>query len=82
MKYRIVWPRSVRLVLEALPERDQDAIVEKMELLAYFPLMYAVRSFGRHFRRHRCFQAGDWLVFYRFVDKTVYIRGLWPARIP
>jgi hypothetical protein len=26
--------------------------------------------------------AGNWAVFYRVVDDTVYIRALWPARIP
>jgi len=36
----------------------------------------------RVFRRHRWFLAGNWLVYYRVVDDTVYIRGLWPARIP
>jgi hypothetical protein len=45
--------------------------------LTYTPL----RTRGR-FRRHRSFQAGNWLVFYKVVEGTVYIRGLWPARTP
>jgi len=43
--------------------------------------MYPVRLKGR-FRRHRWLQAGNWLLFYRVIGKTIYIRGLWPARIP
>ncbi len=43
--------------------------------------MYTVCGKGR-FRRHRRFLVGDWLVYYRVVGNTVYIRGLWPARIP
>ena len=44
--------------------------------------MYPVRFKGRRFRRHRWFQAGNWLVYYRVVEDTIYIRGIWPARIP
>jgi hypothetical protein len=40
--------------------------------------MYPLRTRGR-FRRHRFFQAGNWLVFYKVVEGTIYIRGLWPA---
>jgi hypothetical protein len=54
----------------------------RVKMLAHFPQMYPVRMKGRRFRRHRWFQAGNWLIFYRFVSNTVYIRGLWPARIP
>jgi hypothetical protein len=43
--------------------------------------MYPLRTRGR-FRRHRFFQMGNWLVFYKVVEGTIYIRGLWPARIP
>ena len=43
--------------------------------------MYPVRMTGR-FRSHRWFQAQNWIVYYRVSDDTVYIRGLWPARIP
>jgi hypothetical protein len=43
--------------------------------------MYPVRTKGR-FRRHRWFLAGNGLVHYRVAGGTVYIRGLWPSRIP
>jgi hypothetical protein len=55
--------------------------VERVDLLRYFPHIYPLRTRGR-FRRHRFFQAGNWLVFYKVVEGTIYIRGLWPARIP
>jgi len=44
--------------------------------------MYPVRTKGRRFRRHRWFNVGDWLIYYWVVDNSVYIRGLWPVRIP
>lgn len=65
-----------------LPDREREAILEKMRLLEFFPHMYPVRTQGKRFRRHRWFHARNWLVYYRVVDKIVYIRGLWPARIP
>jgi len=43
--------------------------------------MYAMQFKGR-FRRHRKFVAGNWAVYYRVVENIVYIRGLWPARVP
>lgn len=43
--------------------------------------MYRVIGKGR-FRRHRRFTAGDWVVYYRAVDDDVFIRGVWPARMP
>jgi len=56
-------------------------MLDKVELLASFPQMYPVRGKGR-FRGYRWFLTGNWIVYYRFVENTVYIRGLWPARIP
>ncbi|GAC1624997.1 MAG: hypothetical protein PVS2B2_03320 [Candidatus Acidiferrum sp.] len=82
MKTRIVWPEPVRDLVLLLPEKRRVEIFQRVEVLALFPQMYPVRSKGRRFRRHRWFKAGDWLVYYRFVDDTVYIRGIWPARIP
>lgn len=78
---RIVWPQTLVATLFELPEKEQDLILEKLERLAKFPHMYPVRPKGR-FRGHRWFVAGDWLVYYRAVGRTVYVRGLWPARIP
>jgi len=81
MKHRVVWAKSVWELLSELPERESGEIVEKLDLLVYFPQMCPLRVKGR-FRRHRFFRAGNWLVYYKFVDETIYIRGLWPARIP
>lgn len=78
---RVVWPESVLDILLELPERERDLILQKTELLERFPRIYPVRVAGR-FRRHRWFLAGNWLVYYRVMEDTVYIRGLWPARIP
>jgi len=81
VKAEIVWARSVWELFGELPARDRRSVLEHMQYLPRFPQMYPVRLKGR-FRRHRWFRAGDWLVYYRVVDKTIYIRGLWPARIP
>jgi hypothetical protein len=82
VKTRIVWADPVRDLVLLLPEYDRAEIFVRVELLAYFPQMYPVRTKGRRFRRHRWFQAGNWLVYYRVAGNTVYVRGLWPSRIP
>jgi len=43
--------------------------------------MYPARTKGR-FTRYRGFVAGDWLVVYKVSAGVIYIRGLWPARLP
>jgi hypothetical protein len=82
VKHGVVWTRTAWELFEELPDRDWEEILEKLPALSLFPHMYPVRRKGRRFRRHRWFNAGDWLVYYRVVDNSVYIRGLWPARIP
>jgi len=82
VKHGVVWTRTAWELFEELPDRDRKEIFEKLSVLSFFPHMYPVRTKGRRFRRHRWFNAGGWLVYYRVVDNTVYIRGLWPARIP
>lgn len=77
----IVWPQSILDILLELPEQERELILEKVDQLERFPHMYPVRSSGRY-RRHRWFLAANWLVYYRVMGDTVYIRGLWPARIP
>ena len=78
---QVVWPQSVLDLLLELPKRERKLILDKVDRLRQFPRMYPVRAQGR-FRRHRWFFAANWLVYYRVVEQTVYIRGLWPARIP
>ena len=78
---RVVWTEAVRELFLELPEREREAILEHLKYLKRFPHMYPVRPRGR-FRRHRWFQARNWLVYYRVSSGVVYIRGLWPARIP
>jgi len=77
----VVWPESILQLLLELPDYDRNLILRKADALQHFPRMYPVRSTGR-FRNHRWFLAGKWIVYYRLVGKTVYVRGLWPARIP
>jgi hypothetical protein len=77
----VFWPQSILDVLLELPDRERELIIEKVDPLASFPRMYPVRASGR-FRRHRWFLAANWIVYYRVMGDTVYIRGLWPARIP
>jgi hypothetical protein len=78
---RILWADTVRDLFYELPESDRSQILDHLKYLKLFPHMYPVRAKGR-FRRHRWFLAGNWLVYYRVAGGTVYIRGLWPARIP
>ena len=78
---QILWPESVLDVLLELPEREREIILDKATLLERFPRMFPARMKGR-FRGHRWFLAENWIVYYRVSDETVYIRGLWPARIP
>jgi hypothetical protein len=79
---RIVWADTVRDLFYELPESERIEILGHLNYLMLFPHMYPVRAKGRRFRRHRWFLAGNWLVYYRVAGDTVYIRGLWPARIP
>ena len=76
-----MWAKGLWEVFEELPKKETAEIVERVDLLRYFPHMCPLRTRGR-FRRHRFFQAGNWLVFYKVVEGTIHIRGLWPARIP
>jgi len=78
---RIVWPKYVLELLDELPLRDAELIVEKAKVLVRFPRLYPVRPKGR-FRRHLWLLAGRWIVYYRVADETVFIRALWPAQIP
>ena len=78
---RIEWSEPVHELFLDLPQRDQNLIAERLIYVRLFPYMYPVRNKGR-FRRHRWFMAGNWLVYYRVVGDTAYIRGIWPARIP
>jgi hypothetical protein len=82
VKTKVVWASSVGELFLELPDRDRESILERLELVELFPQMYPVRAQSKRFRRHRWFCAGEWLVYYRVVDNVVYIRGLWPARIP
>jgi hypothetical protein len=82
VKARIVWADPVRDLFLSLPEHDRNEILSRMELVKHFPLMYPARTKGKRFRRHRWFYTRNWLVYYRGVDDTVYVRGLWPAQIP
>jgi len=77
----IVWAQSVLDVLLDLTPKEQKIIMEKAGRLEQFPSLYPTRAEGL-FRGHRWLLAGNWLVYYRVVGDTVYIRGLWPARIP
>ncbi len=77
----VIWPqRLVDLVLE-MPDREREAIFRKIAPLETFPQMYPIRTFGP-FRGHRWFLAGPFLVYYRVVEGKVYLRAIWPARIP
>lgn len=80
MKATVVIPPDIQSVIDELPPREQSELIQKLEYLELFPRMYQVREKGR-FRRHRRFVAGNWCIYYRVVGNTVFIRGLWPARM-
>jgi ParE toxin of type II toxin-antitoxin system, parDE len=61
---------------------EREVILDRMKYLCEFPRIYPVRIKGRRFRRHRWFEAGNWLLYYRVVENTIYIWAIWPARIP
>ncbi len=81
MIFRVVWPEPLWDVLQELPARERNLILSKVDYLETFPRMYSIRTHGR-FRGHRWFPAGNWLVFYRLVGEEVFMRAIWPARIP
>jgi plasmid stabilization system protein ParE len=78
---KIDWPDYIEDLLDELDPDEVSLIFEKTRILRQFPRLYPVRSTGR-FRRHRRLLAGNWMIYYRVVDDTVYIRGIWPAVIP
>ncbi len=82
MKGEVIWGRSVLELFSELPEAERSEILEHLEYIIVFPQMYPVRIKGRRFRRHRWFLPGNWKVYYRVVEKTIYLRGIWPACIP
>lgn len=81
MKARVIWLEGLEELLAEMSAAEAEIIFEKVDLLEHYPRMYPLLGRGR-FRRHRRFVAGNWIVFYRVVENTVYIRGLWSARIP
>lgn len=77
----VIWPqRLIDLVLE-MPDREREPIFRQIARLETFPEMFPVRTFGP-FRGHRWFLAGPWLVYYQVVEGKVFLRAIWPARIP
>jgi hypothetical protein len=78
---KIEWPDYIVDLLDELEPHEVSLIFEKTRILRRFPRLYPVRPKGR-FRRHRWVLAGRWIVYYKVVDETVHIRGLWPAQIP
>ncbi len=81
MKARIVWSDPIRDTFLELPPSDQAAIQAKLDRVERFPYMYQAQAAGR-FRRHRKFVAGNWAVYYRVIDREIFVRGIWPARMP
>jgi len=81
MKRQLVWAKAVWDLFRQLPERESGEIIQKLDLLVYFPqMMHCAERAG-------CgdialVHAGHWLVYYKVVDETIYSRGHWPARTP
>lgn len=77
----VVWPQSLVDLLLEMPDKDRDQIFQRIARLERFPKMYPVRTSGR-FRGHRCFIAGEWIVYYRVMSGVVYVRAIWPLKLP
>ncbi len=77
----VVWPQSLIDLMLEMPEPERERILKKVGRLEAFPQMYPVRATGP-FRGYRWFFAGPWLVYYRVVEAKVYVRAIWPARLP
>ncbi len=77
----IVWPQSLIDLMLEMPEPDREEILSRVRRLELFPEMYPVRATGPY-RGLRWFVAGSWLVYYRFDAGKIYVRVIWPARIP
>jgi hypothetical protein len=77
----VVWPQSLVDLMLELPERDREPILTRVKRLESLPEMYPVRA-TEPYRGLRWFVAGQWLVYYRFTEGKVYVRTIWPARIP
>jgi hypothetical protein len=77
----ILWPRSLIDLMLELPDTECASILAKVQQLEAFPEMYPVRSSGP-FRGHRWFLAGRWLIYYRVVEEKVFLRAIYPARLP
>ena len=78
---KLVWSKHVLDLMADLSPNESALIFDKAEILRRFPRLYPMRSTKR-FRRYRRLLAGQWILYYRVVDDTVYIRSLWPAMIP
>jgi len=77
----IVWPQTLIDLLLEMSDADCARILDKIKNLETFPEMYPVRTSGP-FRGHRWFLAGRWLIYYRVLEDKVYLRALYPARLP
>jgi hypothetical protein len=77
----VIWPQSLIDLMLEMPDPECKSILEKVSRLEAFPEMYPIRS-GGPFRGHRCLLAGPWLIYYRVIEEKVYLRAIWPARIP
>jgi hypothetical protein len=69
-------------VFDELPETERNEILEHLKCVKRFPHVYPVRTRAAGFVAI----AGCWLEIgsstIASFENTVYIRGLWPARIP
>jgi hypothetical protein len=76
MKAEVVWAKTLWEVFEELPQKGKlprlwNAWISSDTSLTHTP---CARAAG--FAAIVFFQAGNWLVFYKIVEDTIYIRGL------
>jgi plasmid stabilization system protein ParE len=74
------WTDEAILALVGVSEAHRRILLDRIDLIAQFPLMYPVRQRGR-FKGLRYFVVQDrWLVFYRVPgDRDILIIAIVPA---
>jgi plasmid stabilization system protein ParE len=73
---KLLWTATALRALQGVPRVIGAEILEKLESVAAFPEMHAVRSRGRY-RGMRWFPVGPWLVYYRIERTRIMVCGIW-----
>ena len=73
MRARLVTSARVDVILETLPERDLQKVINILDLLSEFPLMGAATDVPDTFGVRRTL-AGKYLIYYRYDAEHAIVR--------